>query len=379
MGDVQHSSLVDDPRSVDVALIERELTSLWKEAGTLDDDGLPVVRACSLNLLVLTDNERQASELDSVLAEIAIAHPCRIFLVTAENETDSPLLEAWVSARCSIPLPGEKQVCCEQVNLSARGADVSKVPSVITSLLVPDVPVVLFWKSGMSHPGNMVDALVGVSDHLITDSRHDRAPLPGFVKFEMLIADREGRTTCGDLAWSRLGPWRRILGDFFEPGEMRGHLRKLNRLEIEYSTDPASMQSGLSAAMLLTGWFGHSLGWCIERLITENSGGEYRAIFRLGDKKIIVDIRESSRSESSAGCMETVVLEAPANFRLTIEATEHREWFRLQGRGGAGVEDLHVRNPDDVELLVRELENPFTDQTYRSSLRPVVGAMKEEI
>jgi hypothetical protein len=129
--------LLDAPKEVDVTAIEKELTQLWKQAAEDTASGdAPVVRACSLNLVIFTEGADRASGLEEIVSQITVDHPSRIFLISANRDAARPNMEAWVSARCSLPAPGGKQVCCEEINLVVSGTDANKVPSIVKPDLI---------------------------------------------------------------------------------------------------------------------------------------------------------------------------------------------------------------------------------------------------
>lgn len=90
---------------VDVAKIERELNKLWDSVGRDQGDWKPVIRACALNVVLLTDEGESEAQFDNLLGEITVRHPSRAILaVIARGEQEK--VEAWVSARCHF-LPGQ--------------------------------------------------------------------------------------------------------------------------------------------------------------------------------------------------------------------------------------------------------------------------------
>src|SRR5512142_1810636 len=144
------SVLLEAPKEVSLAHLEHELTQLWKETESGRGDSIrPVVRACTMNLIVVTEDEAGADAIASMVGEVTLEHPARIFLVVVDRKAQEASLDAWISARCTIPEPGQEQVCCEQITFVGRGRDVDKITSAVTSLLVPDVPTMLLWKTSI--------------------------------------------------------------------------------------------------------------------------------------------------------------------------------------------------------------------------------------
>src|SRR5512141_2788976 len=112
----QLTVLLEAPKEVSLAQLEQELTQLWKEAESGHGDSIrPVIRACTMNLIVVTEDEKGADALATMVGEVTLEHPARIFLVVLDRGAKEASLDAWISARCAIPEPGEEQVCCEQI------------------------------------------------------------------------------------------------------------------------------------------------------------------------------------------------------------------------------------------------------------------------
>jgi sulfite exporter TauE/SafE len=100
----QQSVLLTEPKEVDIVEIERGLSQLWKQASeTRDGDAsFAVMRACSLNFIVVTNNLQEASALADVVGRVSTEYPGRIFVVTVDHTSEKSSLEAWISARCSL-------------------------------------------------------------------------------------------------------------------------------------------------------------------------------------------------------------------------------------------------------------------------------------
>ena len=74
----QQTQLLGEPKEVDVIAIERELVTLWKDAsegGNGDGSYAPVMRACSLNFIVVTEEEHEIDELANMAGDVTLEHP----------------------------------------------------------------------------------------------------------------------------------------------------------------------------------------------------------------------------------------------------------------------------------------------------------------
>ncbi len=194
------------------------------------------MRACSLSFIIITENEQELDELASMAGDVTLEHPARIFLMSADRRHGMPKLDAWISARCSLPVPGGKQVCCEQINIVAQGVECNKIPSIVTSLLVSDVPSVLLWKLRVDPNDTMLTSLAHVVDRVLIDSSEDLSSESNLLAWHDFIRTRSVYATCGDLGWTHLTAWRSVVANAFNPPEMRQEIAGIDTVTVEYSS-----------------------------------------------------------------------------------------------------------------------------------------------
>jgi glucose-6-phosphate dehydrogenase assembly protein OpcA len=375
------TQLLGDPKEVDVVAIERELVTLWKDAsgGTADPNSAPVVRACSLNFIVVTEDEKEVDELTEMVGEVTLEHPARIFLVAANRRSGTPKLDAWISARCSLPVPGGKQVCCEQINLTASGADANKIPSIVTSLLVSDVPSVLLWKGRVDANDSILQSLAQVVDRILIDSSEDASPETSLLAWCGFIKAHSAHTTFGDLAWTHLTAWRSVVANAFNPSEMRAHLANIASLTIEYSSTSAPRHSGLSQSLLLASWVTQKLKWLTIQKFTQSRIGAYSAKLRLDEQAINIRVVPSVARKGFPGSIESVAIRTNAGLNVKFVATEHHDCvlFSQQLNGKSSDELLTVMSDKGEALLVaQELEVVTRDAGYEAVLKTLADLLK---
>ncbi|MGV3623302.1 MAG: 6-phosphogluconolactonase [Archangium sp.] len=187
------------PVGVDVAGIERELASLWREAAKGSD---AVMRACSWNLVVLTNDAEleRAKKLSEVFVELV---PSRTLMINqATDGADS--LRAYVSANCRLLPGGGKMLCTEEITLEARGASVEALPSLVRALQVPDISTAVLC-AGVPAETDMLSELAGLARRVIIDSRGRDV--------ETLNAFGSGVL---DLAWLRIAPWQQAIAESYD-------------------------------------------------------------------------------------------------------------------------------------------------------------------
>src|SRR5262245_47136371 len=144
------SARLGERTHIDVRAIERELNDLWKQLaeGESGEPHQAVTRTCVLNLIVVTGGGKAAEHATETVAKLTGRHPNRAFVISAAPNARKDVLDAWAQMHCQMPSPGRPLVCGEQISIDARGAAVDRVPGTLLPLLIPDVPVMLWWPRG---------------------------------------------------------------------------------------------------------------------------------------------------------------------------------------------------------------------------------------
>ena len=149
-----------------------------------------------LNLVVMTDESGQYDAMKAA-SQAAREHPCQVLGVIARKPAGQRRLDAEIAVGESAP--------GQQVLLRIYGELNEHVDSVVTPLLVPDTPVVIWWP-GESPQAPAADPLGMLGQRRITDVVASEAPRE---RLRQLAAGyRPGDT---DLAWARTTTWRSLL------------------------------------------------------------------------------------------------------------------------------------------------------------------------
>ena len=148
--------------------IERELARL-----RMNEDGSLGARASVLNLIVVA-SEESASEVTRVVCELSGDYPCRAILMISDPDEAEANLEIGLSAFCSVRhgMPGGtgNQVCAEQITVHVEGPPAGHLESLAGPLLIPDLPVFLWYPDGDVPGSPQCDGMVALADRLILDS-----------------------------------------------------------------------------------------------------------------------------------------------------------------------------------------------------------------
>lgn len=220
--------------------IHKGLTTLWSGMG-----GATATRVCTTNLIVFLDGRSRLDEAIEVSRLASEEHPFRAIFLIAEPEAEEHAAQGQVSGHCRLTDSGDVHICCEQIVLTATGQAVERLPASVAGLLVPDLPVILWWM-GIPHWDDAMDRLIEISDRLIVDSRE-------FADISLMRkpADEHPQIGLGDLNWIRIRQWREMTAEIFDDTRFLPYLSQVEKLDVRY----ADGKGDPSQAWLYAGWF----------------------------------------------------------------------------------------------------------------------------
>jgi glucose-6-phosphate dehydrogenase assembly protein OpcA len=352
---------------VEVDRIEKELASMWASTG---GEEAGTTRACTLNLIVYATPQDSREELDALLDEVNERAPGRTLILVADRASAGTNLDAFVSARCRLLGDSGKKVCGDEVTISASGSAVDSVATAILPLLVPDVPVYLWWK-GLPHPNDQLfDRLARMSDRVIVDSRSFVHPARDLVLLNELIgADRQS-IHVSDVNWGRLTPWRSLIASFWDVPEYRPHLAAIDNVKIGYHPPPAAPDDIATKAALMGGWLAERLAWRWAGGTLADSGEEVRCRLRSAEREIALSLRRDCTSGTTTGgsAPSRSPPDTPPAFRSRCRRTSRASapkhgWRHAHGRQG---HRLHPAQRDRVVRARARLRAPRFDLRGRA-------------
>ena len=357
--------------SVNVATIEQQLDELWAGMTQMSDpDQQVVMRACVLNLVVCASDQEGLGEISEIMARVSDEHPGRFIVILLKEETQSPI-DAIVTAQCHPAEKGRKQICCEQIGITAGREHMNHLSSFVRPLLIHDLPVFLWWRDVPDLKGSLFTELVETSDRVIIDSCGLPDPLAGLQVLTDRAGERAGWTAFSDLSWCRLTPWRTLVAGFFDLPEYRSSLDRIREVRIECA-GPGPEQVGVEA-LLLAGWLASRLKWTTTSKPQWIDETTYQWRLDGGDTRTPIEIRIGLSSGQVCAGVSRVELVVDQEPPLTFSAglgpdPRHLESWVRAGRMKRSPRLIQVGEDDEAALLARELAIRRHDRVYEQAL-----------
>lgn len=367
-------------RADGVSALERELARLRRAIGAhATEQGVAVARASVLNLVVFATREVHARRAAATVDELATRHPSRAIVIVADRDRSAaaPALQM----HCHLPQPGgADQVRYEQILIRARGDADRRLVSAVIPLLLPDLPVFLWWTETPPLDLPFFEELLGLADRLIVDSADFSRPDRTLPRLHAVARAGHGRYGITDFNWTRITPWRELVSQFFDVPAWRPFLDGITGIRIGFTVDADGREIHPSQPLLLIGWLASRLGWsAVESLAPAEAGGLLFAMRRGDGHEIAVRVRPRFmrgveeghlsglriQAEHAGGTAEFVVKRAEgsahATALVTLDGQDRAERLVPLGRPGVG------------ELLGEELTIARSDAIYEDALAALVA------
>jgi glucose-6-phosphate dehydrogenase assembly protein OpcA len=330
------------------------------------------LRTSLLNMVVYAEHEEQTDFASRVIEDLASHHPSRALIILASPADEESRIEAQLAAHCHISRSLDQSVCCEEITLRVAGPAALHLHSVVVPLLVPDLPVFIWWMQPLPTDTHLLLELMQTADHVIVDSNRFDDQMADLLRLARL-AEQEPRVTVGDLNWDRLEPWR----DFFDRQknitEMRHHLSTVKSVEIRYANGRSVPRP--AEAFLMLAWLARELGWDTRSV---SAHGGQRLTFRAEEgRQISAYLHRVEYQAVEPGRLVSVKIACQsetARAMLSISRTgdPYHLTVRTEHRGGASEEHVRFEGPQPSALLMQELDAAPGNLEYNNVLKTAV-------
>ena len=341
----------DGGGEMDVEQIEHELGQL-----RMNEDGTLGLRASVLNLIAVADEDDAGSITESV-SKLANQYPSRAIVLISDPDAERDL-DIQLSAFCALRGGSGAQVCAEQITVHASGPPAEHLESFAGPLLVPDLPVFLWYPGAFSSSSPEFTGVAPLADRIILNSAASGDPDTALRDLAGMLDEPE-MPAIGDIQWVALSPWRSLVAEMFSAEERAKELDKVSKVEILHTPD------GESRALLLLGWLASALGWELEDSSSTEGGREVEFSGPSGD--ITVELSD----DSSDANLRRIRLYGE---ELSFQVSRHREQNDasatvMRDEEIVGERTVKLGEFDLGVLLGEELQYRGRDAAYEAALR----------
>ncbi|GGD41214.1 glucose-6-phosphate dehydrogenase assembly protein OpcA [Microbacterium faecale] len=179
-----------------IDLNETTVSTVAKKLVSVREEGGAVALGRVLTLIIKSDH-RPAERAIEAANDASREHPMRVIVLVTHPE-DASRLDAQIRI-------GGDAGASEVIILRAHGEAANNPESLVTGLLLPDAPVVVWWPDTPPE-APALDPLGRIAQRRITDSSTSQAASERLQRLDETY--RPGDT---DLAWTRLTTWREQL------------------------------------------------------------------------------------------------------------------------------------------------------------------------
>jgi glucose-6-phosphate dehydrogenase assembly protein OpcA len=369
-------------RTDSVSALERELARLRRSSGAhAKEHGVPVARASVLNLVVFATREIHARRAAATIDLLATRHPSRAIVIVADRE---PGGEAELEMHCHLSHPdGAQQVSYEQILIRARGAADRRLVSAVIPLLLPDLPVFLWWTETPPLDLPYFDELLGLADRLIVDSADFARPDRTLPRLHAVARSGDSRYGVTDFNWTRITPWRELVMQFFDVPAWRPFLDTVTGIRVGFAVDADGREIHPSQALLFIAWLASRLGWtAVESLAPSEAGGLLFAMRRSDGQEIPVRVRPRFIPGLDEGDLSGLRIQSEDGGRHAefvvkrSDTTTHATALVTVGGRGMSERIVPLGRPGVSELLGEELTIARSDSIYEDALAALVALTK---
>lgn len=178
-----------------IDLPETTVSAVSKALVQLREEGGAVALGRVLTLIISTSSEESAEAAIEAANDASREHPMRLIVVAADRDAEFDRLDAEIRV-------GGDAGASEVIVLRASGALAATEESLVTGLLLPDAPVVVWWP-GQAPEVPAETALGRIAQRRITDVATHADPIAALSALKQTY-----RPGDSDFSWTRLTLWR---------------------------------------------------------------------------------------------------------------------------------------------------------------------------
>jgi glucose-6-phosphate dehydrogenase assembly protein OpcA len=354
-------------RAVPLAEIERCLAGLLKEAQQSGE--APVMRASLSNLVIFCKRDEVANEIAAEVPAVVAVHPARVLLLVGKPGPEAGNLTASVAVRQHAGDSG-RRIGSEQITLRADGRAVERLPYVVRTLVIGDLPINLWWVVPEPPPlaGPLLFDLAEHAEQVVYDSIGWTEPAHGVIATAAWLARLASESSPGrwrvaaDLNWRRLKYWRRLTAQALDPGSAPGALASITEVLLEHGPH------AVVQAWELAGWLVSRLGWRLEQgRVQQGAEVGWQLQAAHGSPRLRLRRLADGPSEIRRVRVACTLNGKPGALNLAVEG-EHRLSVLPEGLGPVAARTVTVQRQGRAELVGQQLSDRERDPVFQESM-----------
>lgn len=349
--------------SVKVADVELHLEQLWAQFMTEVSQGQAVMRACMSNLIVYCDTMDEGNAVDSEIAAIVDVHPARVLVLKGDGLAGDYPLEAGVTMYYDTLTDGW-QVCAERIDVVSSIPGRTRLPSVVRSMLIGDLPTTLWWTSRKPplESGGLFFQLSELANQIIYDNVGWTQPAKHVAEMTRWIAGQQDAKVFFNLAWRRIANWRKLISQVLDPMVADDALLTCRLIEIEHGPHALPM------TWLLVGWLACQLDWTP----TDGkrfSGSELIWRFTKDQREIQVIARRLSEGEPLIYRMQVNWGRPEKPGKVCFQRLDNERVGIISGHEPEASRTLIADTPPRAWLVSAQLAHRSRDKLFENALK----------
>lgn len=384
---------------LDTGRIHDELSRLWGMMGGLSQGGDSsgeidgeshfgaggLMRANTLNLLAVASNPDIAALIVESVSRLRDFLPARTIVLLRRDEpetdgsVDSSLFHVNLELREQQRRDGKARLHFETITISAARAEFLEMASLVSPLLVAELPDFLWWPGGDFGRHPLFEDLLKIMDRVIVDSVQLGQNTSGVTAIKDVIDqnDEAAAPVVGDFTWLRLRPWRHLIAQFFDPPDVQKSLSTIEDVTISYADTQPGNSSGFVSALLMVGWLASRLGWEIVDPLERRKAGGWSAPLRARDnsgrrREISLRLLPDKNARPHFSLLEVQLAaggDAPGTFRVQRTDDDNLTTFSETQMAPLVSRIVYAKRPSREEMLGEELQRFGKDHVFEESLR----------
>jgi len=329
-------------------------------------------QACLSNLIIYTEDMADQEAIGQTMAQFVVKHPCRVILILSQPRQGGAKIEAELSAHTYTSASGKNAVC-EQITLRASGSGVRELASAVQPLLVPDLPVYLWWRGMFLEQRMLAEQMLTFADRFI----YDGVTWNNLHYTVLQVADffEKYQTTVGftNFNWSRLRPWRENAANFFDVGLYEKEVWDVERVTVEFMALPGREEGFQFRALLFVAWMAVQLDWEPHRGVA----GAERAQLQFQSKKgkpVDAELVMLPQTTPTAQSIQRVIIgiDGGQKQELSIER-DHKDHVEILSSSNDAGRSVFRKVPhldsSVADLLYRELGRRGRNRVFEKSFQ----------